>query len=210
MPKVIHIESFQKISDFPKSEVKGSDGQQGMPGLQGPPGPIGETGRVGPEGTQGQVGPQGPQGMQGPVGKPGQDGTKGEQGDHGPMPKHQMRGDAIRFEIEPGIWGSWINLAGPSRMVSGGGGVSKNTVLELIAEHDLAQDLNTLIDTVGNLKYVGKSQPGTNTFNPGWQIKVIDLTDTGGDIDILWANGSAEMNKVWDDRLSYTYTPSGL
>ena len=188
----------------------GLSGQEGLQGIQGPPGPIGETGPQGPSGDDGPMGPTGSKGMRGTDGATGGPGPQGEQGDQGPMPKHQMRGDAIRFEIEPGIWGTWINLAGPSRMAVGGGGVSRNTVIDIIAEQELATEVNTLIDTVGDYKYIGKAPPGTPEATAGWQVKRIDLTDTGGDVEILWAGGNAEFTNTWTGRLGYTYTPSGL
>ena len=36
------------------------------------------------------------------------------------------------------------------------------------------------------------------------QIKTMDQ-QTGDDYDIIWADGTAEFTKVWDDRLSLTY-----
>ena len=38
----------------------------------------------------------------------------GPAGPVGPMPKHEWKGTAIRFEIEPGKWGKWVDLQGPA------------------------------------------------------------------------------------------------
>lgn len=58
----------------------------------------------------------------------------GPRGRIGPMPKHQWDGRRIRFEIEPGKWGKWIDLAQEPviQRVSVGGGIGEARVLELI------------------------------------------------------------------------------
>lgn len=53
-----------------------------------------------------------------PPGKPGKPGKPGERGKNGRMPKHEWNGTFIRFEIEPGVWGEWKNLQGPSSVGS--------------------------------------------------------------------------------------------
>ena len=68
-------------------------------------------------------GPRGPVGEAGAAGKDGVDGTDGEQGPMGPMPKHQISGDRIRFEIEEGVWGNWMDLGGSTG--GGGGGIDQ-------------------------------------------------------------------------------------
>lgn len=46
--------------------------------------------------------------------------AKGERGPPGPMPKHQVVGRRIRFELSPGKWGPWIDLASVSIFSAGG------------------------------------------------------------------------------------------
>lgn len=65
-----------------------------------------------------------------------------------------------------------------------------------------------LDDTTNPLyTYIGESIPGTPTSDPGWRIKRM----TNADTTILWAKlgsetiSSAEFNKIWDNRVSYTY-----
>lgn len=53
--------------------------------------------------------------------------------------------------------------------------------------------------TVG-ATYVGKSDPGGVVSDPVWQI--IKLTDT----EVEFAEGSDSFNKVWNDRLTYSYS----
>jgi hypothetical protein len=53
---------------------------------------------------------------------PGKPGKKGDKGDPAPMPRHEWNGTLIRFEIEPDVWGPWVNLQGaPGESMPGGG-----------------------------------------------------------------------------------------
>lgn len=77
--------------------------------LQGPPGEKGETGRPGADSV-----------VPGPPGKAGRNGKdstvpgpRGEPGPMGPMPAHEWDGTELRFEIDIGIWGPWVDLQGP-------------------------------------------------------------------------------------------------
>ena len=127
------------------------------------------------------------------------------------MPKHESRGDSIRFEIAPGQWGRWIALSGQldhGKQNLSVGSLNEAAVTALIEAHELAAQYNTSIETVGTFKYIGNSVPGTATSATGWRIKRVDLTTT--DIPIFWANGSAAFDKVMDDFASYTYTATGL
>ena len=62
---------------------------------------------------------------------------------------------------------------------------------------------NKLIDVEGNYTYIGEATPGTATNSATWRIKRVE--QVGSDINILWANGTSEFDKTWDDRLTYTY-----
>jgi hypothetical protein len=62
-----------------------------------------------------------------------------------------------------------------------------------------------LIDAVGgNQTYIGEALPGSSLASAVWRIKLI--TETGQDIEIEWADGVSSFTKVWDDRLTYTYS----
>jgi len=66
-----------------------------------------------------------------------------------------------------------------------------------------AEQYDRLVDVDGNYTYVGEAEPGSAQSGSIWRIKRI--TETGEDLEIVWANGSAEFDKVWDDRASYSY-----
>ncbi len=204
---VIEFNKWKRTQSKGDQGERGSGGDQGLQGIQGQQGTAGPRGEQGPEGPQGPLGPTGEQGLRGHTGR---EGAHGERGFLGPMPKHMNRGDAIRFEIEEGVWGKWINLATGVGHAGGGGGVSEAGVLKIIEENQLVY--NTMIDNVSasSYKYIGESVPGTDTSVAKWRIKRIDQTDTGGDIPILWATGTAKFNQIWDDRLTLTYSVTGL
>jgi len=66
-----------------------------------------------------------------------------------------------------------------------------------------AEQYDRLVDVDGNCTYVGEAEPGSAQSGSVWRIKRI--TETGEDLEIVWANGSAEFDKVWNDRASYSY-----
>lgn len=88
----------------------GPAGPQGEKGPRGEQGPSGVQGRDGKAGPQGEIGPQGPKGFNGIAGPQGIAGVEGLEGPMGPMPKHKIKDDRIAFEVEPGVWGEWIEF----------------------------------------------------------------------------------------------------
>ena len=56
-----------------------------------------------------------------------------------------------------------------------------------------------------DLLYRGEAAPGTLTSQTGWRIRKITI-GTDGDVTEQWADGNSQFNKVWDNRLSFTYT----
>lgn len=64
---------------------------------------------------------------------------------------------------------------------------------------------NKSIDAVDVFTYIGEAVPGSLPSSPVWRIKRIE--DLGsGDINILWAEGTADFIHTWSDRLTYTYS----
>jgi len=53
--------------------------------------------------------------------------------------------------------------------------------------------------------YIGEADPGTPTSSALWRIKYVVIA-TDSDVAITWAQGNATFDKVWDDRLIYTYS----
>ena len=81
---------------------------------------YGKKGDKGDTGAPGPMGPQGERGLKGEKGDKGDPGERGLPGPLGPMPKHEIKGLMLRFEVTPGQWGQWIV------MPTGGGGGRDN------------------------------------------------------------------------------------
>lgn len=63
------------------------------------------------------------------------------------------------------------------------------------------------VDFIGtDVLYRGEAEVGTLDGANLWRIRKIDIAAVDGDVTETWAEGVASFNKVWDDRLSYTYT----
>ena len=65
-------------------------------------------------------------------------------------------------------------------------------------------DYTILTDDIENgITYIGKALPGTEISAANWQIRKIDET---ADLTISYADGTNTFSKVWDDRLTYSYS----
>lgn len=65
--------------------------------------------------------------------------------------------------------------------------------------------VTTYIDEVdANTTYVGSAPRGSATSDDSWQIKKIVANGTV--TSVTWADGTDRMEKIWDDRLTYTYS----
>ena len=71
---------------------------------------------------------------------------------------------------------------------------------------DLEVQYDKLVDedATNSFTYVGEAVPGTSKSDAIWRIKRIkEFVD--GDLEIIWAENSAEFDKVWNDRATYEY-----
>ena len=73
---------------------------------------------------------------------------------------------------------------------------------------DLEVQYDKLVDEEPDdgFTYVGEAVPGTTKGQSIWRIKRIYEFGADGDLDILWANGTANFDKTWNDRATYTYS----
>jgi hypothetical protein len=61
-------------------------------------------------------------------------------------------------------------------------------------------------DASGNVIYVGEAETGASKQSPVWRIKFLTYDTSDNITDIRWANGNQNFDKVWNDRMGYTYT----
>jgi hypothetical protein len=62
-----------------------------------------------------------------------------------------------------------------------------------------------LIDTVGDIKYIGEATPGTAEGAALWRVKRVEFL-VADDIEIKWAAGTSTFDKVWTNRLAESYS----
>lgn len=73
---------------------------------------------------------------------------------------------------------------------------------------ELEMQYDRLVDEDGLYTYIGEATPGTDKSASEWRIKRIAEIDDGSggtDLDIRWADGTADFVKLWDDRATYAY-----
>jgi hypothetical protein len=59
----------------------------------------------------------------------------------------------------------------------------------------------------GSVIYIGEATAGTAGSAALWRIKKLTFTSVDGeDVSIQWASGTSLFDKIWNDRLSLTYT----
>lgn len=75
--------------------------------------------------------------------------------------------------------------------------------LELTVGTALEVQYDKLVDTEGNFTYIGEAAPGSARDAAVWRIKRV--YEIGDDIEIIWANNTANTELVWDDRATYEY-----
>ena len=213
----------------------GADGPMGPKGDAGEQGPVGEQGPRGEVGPQGPPGEKGEQGEKGEAGKDAEDyGPKFEElkkefntqvsKDQATINKNvdaQLRkltslaggggSTKIMFmdDVEPlrrdRIETDSILVFDAAKQLF----VAQEflTVLNRL-KAELEVQYDRLVDKDGVYIYVGEAEPGLGTSEAKWRIKRIEEgvgVDTG-DFDIIWADGTAEFTKVWDDRATFTYS----
>ena len=57
-----------------------------------------------------------------------------------------------------------------------------------------------------NELYRGEAQPGTPESIALWRVRKITISGVDNDIVETWADGTDAFTKIWDNRLSYSYT----
>ena len=79
------------------------------------------------------------------------------------------------------------------------------TDLRLAIYSDTSFKKNIAYDVNNNPEYIGLAAPGTSDSVSGWQIKKITYDVNENPTDIDFANSSADFNKIWSSRTSYSY-----
>ena len=215
---------------------RGDPGIQGPVGPKGDKGDKGESGKPGIQGPMGPQGPKGDKGSKGPKGDKGDPGKDAVAPDVNPIIKsireeYQKLHSAFIAKVNMTL----MNLPGGGSSGGGSAKILDNDDVEFkrltevnenailifdstkkkFVVRDLLEFIqgiqagvevqyNKLVDVEGNYTYIGEAQPGTATSAASWRIKRVE--QIGSDINILWASGTANFDKIWDNRLSFTYS----
>lgn len=215
----------------PKGEkgAKGDVGDIGPKGDRGEAGPRGERGEIGPQGPQGEQGPPGEPAVN-------QDFEPKFNELVGQFNKRVSEEVDVlnknfdkRFQGLRDIVGT---SGGGSYKLVDNADVEKDALLGVVDDAVLIYDQNKQLfvaqsflsiierlkadlevqydklvdeDAANSYTYVGEAAPGTDKDQALWRIKrIYELAD--GDLEILWADGNANQDKIWNDRASYTYS----
>lgn len=210
----------------PKGD-KGDSGQQGSKGEQGLKGDKGPKGDKGDKGSQGKIGPKGVKGVRGDKGTSGKDGKNGSDTEVTRLKKDfDTYKRIVGQQLESLGGGGSVNILDmddvvfnyPSQLANNDilifdQNVQKFTALNIVdiinnIKIELEMQYDKLIDEQisgpTTYTYIGEATPGGQAANSVWRIKRVgeyanNLTE------ILWANDSDAFDKVWDDRITYTY-----
>jgi len=212
---------------------KGPKGDKGDPGKQGPKGERGLKGDKGPKGdkgdkgSQGKIGPKGAKGAKGDRGPAGKDGKNGSDAEVTKLKKDfDTYKRILGQQLESLGGGGSVNILDmddvvfnyPSQLANNDilifdQNVQKFTALNIVdiinnIKIELEMQYDKLIDEQVSgsttYTYIGEASPGGQAANAVWRIKRVgeyanNLTE------ILWANDTDAFDKVWDDRVTYTY-----
>ena len=217
-------EKGEKGTQGPKGP-KGNKGDTGPIGPQGIPGPMGPVGPVGSKGDVGETGPQGPKGEDADVEPFRKDyeeyinglrrntdaairriQTAGGGGTAGGGSTRILDNDDVVFN-KPSqlsnndilIFDNTIQKFTSLNIVD----VINNIKIELEMQYDKLVDEQTV--GANTYTYIGEAVPGGSRGNAVWRIKRV-AEFANGTIEVLWANDTANLDKIWNSRQTYTYT----
>ena len=213
----------------------GDMGLQGIQGIQGLKGDKGDSGLRGEKGDRGEHGPQGPQGIQGERGETGTPAPDYREEFEEALKALNERASENQTTINKNVelqlrkLSSMNSTGGGSYRILDNQDVQRTRAENIVVDSiliydkdkkqfvvqsfidvldrikaDLEIQYNRLIDTVDNFIYIGEALPGSATSDAKWRIKRVDQ-QAGDDYNIIWAEGSADFDKIWDNRLTLTY-----
>tara|TARA_R110000868_G_scaffold30953_8_gene113938 strand:+ start:33198 stop:34322 length:1125 start_codon:yes stop_codon:yes gene_type:complete len=218
----------------PKGDL-GSQGDQGVKGAKGVKGDTGDTGLRGETGERGEIGPQGIQGDAGtPAPDYKEKFEDALEKFNSRLTENAAKVEgSLQQQIEKinrslstiGGGGSYkivdnadVDKAAITSLVDDAVLIYDPTKKKFVAQSflsildrlkaDLEVQYDKLVDEEPDdgFTYVGEAVPGTTKGQSIWRIKRIYEFGADGDLDILWANGTADFDKTWNDRATYTYS----
>lgn len=84
--------------------------------------------------------------------------------------------------------------------------VASPPVYQVYPESLVAYATRVDFDDVNNLIYKGEAVPGSDQADSVWRVRRLSFVGADEDVVEEWAGGTASFDKVWDDRLTLTYS----
>ena len=224
-----------KTGERGKDGIQGVAGPKGDVGLQGVQGLKGDKGDSGVRGEKGEQGEQGPQGLKGDAGPDYKErfeealeqlNAKLTENTNTVNKNVERTLSNVQKSLASiGGGGSYkivdnadVDKAAITNLVDDAVLIYDPTKKKFVAQSflsildrlkaDLEVQYDKLVDEDpdNGFTYVGEAVPGTTKGQSIWRIKRIYEFGADGDLDILWANGTADFDKTWNDRATYTYS----
>jgi hypothetical protein len=202
----------------PKGD-KGEKGDKGDRGLQGKPGKKGDRGLRGLKGNKGIRGPKGERGLAGKDGKDAKSDNKLRRDFelHKKLTNQQLSslggGGSTRILDMDDVVFTYPNQLANNDVLIFDESIQKFKSLNIVdlinnVKIEFEMQYEKLIDeqSAGGVSYVyiGEALPGTTANTNQWRIKRI--AEYANNLTVsLWSNNTAEFDKIWDDRATYSY-----
>lgn len=162
-----------------------------------------QVGPKGDKGERGETGPQGPAGKGGVNGKDGKDGVDGIDGQNGKDGVSVVDAEididnSLVLKLSDGniIDAGQIYIKAPEAQTvynTGYRSITQATPVYAVRYDEVSS----------STAYRGEATAGATEGEPAWRIQKIVIVND--DVTITWASGTTEFDKVWTNRLSYTY-----
>ena len=82
----------------------------------------------------------------------------------------------------------------------------KNKLGWVLFNGDTDMTLTKRVNNNGDYIYIGEAAVGSVDSDSVWRISRTYISPIDGDIIILWANGTSNFDKVWNNHLSLSYS----
>ena len=200
---------------------RGEKGEQGIQGVAGVAGKNGERGEIGPQGERGEKGDPAPAPDYSEQFQEALNNFNETLSSNQQEINKSVNAQIRRLNSLAGGGGSYkiVDNADVDKTALLGVAADAILIYDPIKKKFVAQDFlsiidrlkadlevqyNRLIDTENNYIYIGEASPGSATSEAVWRIKRVE--EIGDDYNILWADGTANLDKIWDNRLTFTYS----
>lgn len=152
----------------------------------------------------------GKDGLNGIAGKNGRDGKDGKDGKNGKDGDDGIDGISV-VDASIDIDNAVVFKLSNGKEIDAGTIYVEKSVKEVLRSKVSTSVMQEPVYTVrydevsSTVAYKGDAVPNSTEASSVWRIRKIVITN-GVDVTITWASGNENFDKVWNDRLTYTYS----